>query len=203
MTKESEQCVFKDKELSERGTFFTSSLWSVHTFLFFNCISLFKVYVINKYSFQLEPLIASFEIVDESKETISNVCSETTEPNKSIHFVSSPKQVDKEEKTYPTLPENRTNIKTKPYKRKKYKVSKMMDAVKYLSTENQSCPRVTFLDFAGQSMYYAFHQIYFSPKTCYILVVDMTKNPDDKVTETDDECCSLFKSWKYKGMKTF
>lgn len=78
-----------------------------------------------------------------------------------------------------------------------------------LSDEKRLRPRVTFLDFAGQRMYYAFHQIYLSPKTFYILVVDMTKNFDDKVDELirkefrlpgkDEHGCSRFESWTYKG----
>lgn len=69
--------------------------------------------------------------------------------------------------------------------------------------------QVTFLDFAGQSMYYAFHQIFLSPKTFYILVVDMTKRLDDKVEEhlyrkgkspeRNEKLCSRFESWEYKG----
>lgn len=69
--------------------------------------------------------------------------------------------------------------------------------------------QVTFLDFAGQSMYYAFHQIFLSPKTFYILVVDMTKRLDDKVEEhldrkgkspgRNETLCSRFQSWEYKG----
>lgn len=153
------------------------------------------------YSFQTESLISSMENMDESVETMSNVCNETTEQAESIQFVPSCKKYDKEEKTNATVAEKGTNIKIKPYKKNEYNFSKIMDAVKDLSIENHICPRVTFLDFAGQSMYYAFHQIYFSPKTCYILVVDMTKNLDDKVTKTDEKCCSLFKSWTYEGMK--
>lgn len=79
--------------------------------------------------------------------------------------------------------------------------TKIMDAVNHVPIKKQICPRVNFLDFGGQSMYYAFHQIFFSPETCYILVVDMTKKLDEKVTKTDDEGCSLFKSWTYEGMK--
>lgn len=75
-----------------------------------------------------------------------------------------------------------------------------MDAVKELSNDNHMCPRITFLDFAGQIMYYAFQQIYLGAKTCYILVVDITKHFDDHVNETDEKCCSLFKSWTYKGI---
>lgn len=80
---------------------------------------------------------------------------------------------------------------------------------KELSDKKRLPPRVTFLDFAGQRMYYAFHQIYLSPKTFYILVVDMTKQFDDKVDELiskefrlhgkDESGCSRFESWTYKG----
>lgn len=79
-----------------------------------------------------------------------------------------------------------------------YAISKIMDAVKQLSKEKELRPRITFLDFAGQSLYYAFHQIYLSPKTCYILVVDMTKNFNES-PDTDEECASRFASWTYKG----
>lgn len=83
----------------------------------------------------------------------------------------------------------------------RYAISKIMDDIKKLPSENPIRPRITFLDFAGQSLYYAFHQIYLSPKTCYILVVDMAKNPKEVVleSEVDEIGCSRFKSWKYQG----
>lgn len=78
----------------------------------------------------------------------------------------------------------------------KYAMSKIMEALEQLNTNPR--PRITFIDFAGQSIYYAFHQIYLSPKTCYILVVDMTKGYDEKV-DTDETVTSRFVSWTYKG----
>lgn len=73
-----------------------------------------------------------------------------------------------------------------------------------LSDEKHLRPQITFLDFAGQKTYYAFNQIYLSPKSSYILVVDMTKNFDEIVHEPGDEeiqeNCSRFESWKYKGI---
>lgn len=83
-----------------------------------------------------------------------------------------------------------------------YAISKIMDAVVLLKNETDLHPRITFLDFAGQSMYYAFHQIFLSPKSCSILVVDMTKSLDAKVdvSDTDEKCCSLFESWTYRGI---
>lgn len=79
-------------------------------------------------------------------------------------------------------------------------MSTILDAVRNLSRENRRNPRITFLDFGGQSMYYAFHQIYLSPKTFYILVLDMSKNPDEKVNVAEDTCGGQFESWTYKGM---
>lgn len=80
-------------------------------------------------------------------------------------------------------------------------ISTLMDAVKEMSNENNIRPHITFLDFAGQKMYYAFHQIYLSPKTFYILVVDMTKGFEEKVegNNTGERGCSGFDSWLYKG----
>lgn len=82
-----------------------------------------------------------------------------------------------------------------------YAISKIIDDL--IKRPSKKCipPRITFLDFAGQSLYYAFHQIYLSPKTCYILVVDMSKSFSDEVSEPDvaELTCARFKSWKYKG----
>lgn len=86
----------------------------------------------------------------------------------------------------------------------KYALLKIMDAVKHLSSKSDLRPRITFLDFAGQSVYYAFHQIYLSPKTCYILVVDMSKRFDEQVHKLDsnEKGCSRFESWTYQGILT-
>lgn len=84
-----------------------------------------------------------------------------------------------------------------------YAISKIKDAVNELLNEHDLRPRITFLDFAGQSMYYAFHQMFLRPKSCSILVVDMTKRLDDKVDvkNKDETDCSLFASWRYRGNK--
>lgn len=79
-------------------------------------------------------------------------------------------------------------------------MSTILEAVRNLSREDRRHPRITFLDFGGQSMYYAFHQIYLSPKTFYVLVLDMSKSPDEKVNATEDTCGGQFESWTYKGM---
>lgn len=78
----------------------------------------------------------------------------------------------------------------------KYAMSKIMEALEQLNKNPR--PRITFIDFAGQSIYYAFHQIYLSPKTCYILVLDMTKSLDEKV-DSEETVGSRFVSWTYKG----
>lgn len=82
-----------------------------------------------------------------------------------------------------------------------YAISKIIDDLIKRPSEKCIPPRITFLDFAGQSLYYAFHQIYLSPKTCYILVVDMSKSFSEEVSDPDvaELICSTFKSWKYKG----
>lgn len=79
----------------------------------------------------------------------------------------------------------------------KYAMAKIMDAIEQI--DKNPGPRITVIDFAGQSQYYAFHQIYLSPKTIYILIVDMTKSPDAIVPDTDGESGSRFKSWTYRG----
>lgn len=83
----------------------------------------------------------------------------------------------------------------------RYATLKFIDDAKKLLSENPIRPRITFLDISCPSMYYAFQHIYFSPKTCYIMVVDMTKGPSDHVLEhaVDEIDCSGSKSWKYQG----
>ena len=83
----------------------------------------------------------------------------------------------------------------------------IMDAVQKLSKESSERKTITFLDFAGQSIYYAFHQIYLSPETFSILVVDMKKNPNDKcepnVKSNNEIRCSRFETWTYEGNKIY
>ncbi|XP_052695159.1 uncharacterized protein LOC128173500 [Crassostrea angulata] len=87
----------------------------------------------------------------------------------------------------------------------KFAILKIKDAVNELLNEKDLCPRITFLDFAGQSMYYAFHQIFLRPKSCSILVVDMTKSLYDKVSDQDEneKEYSQFASWSYKDYFKF
>lgn len=80
-------------------------------------------------------------------------------------------------------------------------ISTFMGVVEEISHLKHIRPQITFLDFAGQHMYYAFHQIYLSPRTFYVLVVDMTKSLEEKVKviDTDETGCGVFDSWVYKG----
>lgn len=75
------------------------------------------------------------------------------------------------------------------------------DDAKKLPSENPIRPRITFLDISCPSMFNAFQHIYFSPKTCYIMVLDMTKSPSDHVLEhaVDEIDCNRSKSPKYQG----
>lgn len=79
-------------------------------------------------------------------------------------------------------------------------VKEIIHSVTQLVKDKARKPRITFLDFAGQGDYYAFHQIYLSPQTFYILVVDMSKKFDHE-NKLDEECGSRFTSWKYKGYR--
>lgn len=83
----------------------------------------------------------------------------------------------------------------------RYATLKSTDDAKKLPSENPIRPRITFLDISCPSMFNAFQHIYFSPKTCYIMVLDMTKSPSDHVLEhaVGEIDCSRSKLWKYKG----
>lgn len=98
---------------------------------------------------------------------------------------------------------NETHVENDKINFEKYAILKIKDAVNELLNENDLRPRITFLDFAGQSMYYAFHQIFLRPKSCSILVVDMTKSLNDEVDVKDgnEKECSQFASWRYRGHK--
>ncbi|XP_062616165.1 uncharacterized protein LOC134277890 [Saccostrea cucullata] len=74
---------------------------------------------------------------------------------------------------------------------------------KILSGKNKF-PSVSILDFAGQSAYYACHQIYVTPKAFFILALDMTKRFEDVVeNEKDNQEGSIFSVWTYKDYLKF
>ncbi|XP_061194328.1 uncharacterized protein LOC133202504 [Saccostrea echinata] len=63
---------------------------------------------------------------------------------------------------------------------------------------------VTFLDFAGQCVYYACHQIYLSPRAFYLLVVDMSKDLQEPVDESvNDQEGTMFENWTYEDYFVF
>ncbi|XP_062613007.1 uncharacterized protein LOC134274794 [Saccostrea cucullata] len=63
---------------------------------------------------------------------------------------------------------------------------------------------VTFLDFAGQCVYYACHQIYLSPRAFYLLVVDMSKDLQEPVDEkVNDQEGTMFENWTYEDYFVF
>lgn len=97
---------------------------------------------------------------------------------------------------------NKENVDRDPQEddNEEYEISNIMLAVKMLKKETNWRQRITFLDFAGHTLYDAFHQIFLSPKSISILVVDMTKDFNErvKVFDTDKQCCPI-KSWTYRG----
>lgn len=177
-------------------------------YMYFHCFIVEDSYNITiiMFSFKTDSLTDDFERGDESENEETELWLHSfdgaEEQVKLIQEAPRKTPLDRNKEPYQILEENKADNYTNPFldDRAKYEFSKIMDAVKELSNDNHMCPRITFLDFAGQSMYYAFQQIYFSPKTCYILVLDMTKKPNEHVHETDEKCCSLFESWTYKGI---
>nr|XP_022297443.1 uncharacterized protein LOC111106871 isoform X2 [Crassostrea virginica] len=83
-----------------------------------------------------------------------------------------------------------------------YTMQKCLDNLRLLSKSPENS-RITFLDFAGQSIYYAFHQIYLSPKAVYILVLDMSKSFDEKGPDIARKDVTRFEEWTYKDYYTF
>nr|XP_022291998.1 uncharacterized protein LOC111103214 isoform X2 [Crassostrea virginica] len=56
---------------------------------------------------------------------------------------------------------------------------------------------LSLLDFSGHSAYYACHHIFFSPRTFYILVVDMTKKLDSVADEASIVNDLIYSNWTY------
>lgn len=72
-----------------------------------------------------------------------------------------------------------------------------MDAVDQSSIEKHVHSRFAFSESAEQTLFNAFHNIFFHQKTCFILVVDMTRCLDEQLC--DENCDSRFKPWTYGG----
>ncbi|XP_061194745.1 leucine-rich repeat serine/threonine-protein kinase 2-like [Saccostrea echinata] len=57
---------------------------------------------------------------------------------------------------------------------------------------------ITLMDFAGQSAYYACHQVFLTKRAIYVLVSDMSKCMDDKVSQLEcDTKGTVFADWKH------
>lgn len=97
---------------------------------------------------------------------------------------------------------------------KKDTMSKIMDAVNHVSEKSHRRSKITFFDFAGQTMYYAFHQVYLCPKHSVFWSLICQKvlmiNPcdcfekteqmkTDEETETAEKGVTRFDSWTLKG----
>jgi hypothetical protein len=66
--------------------------------------------------------------------------------------------------------------------------------------EKDITKNVTMTDFAGQCAYYASHQIFLSPRSFFLLVLNMKKNLDDVVD--GEVCCqkgSVYGEWTFRG----
>lgn len=81
-----------------------------------------------------------------------------------------------------------------------YSISKIMDDVKK-HPNNTPTSSNFFFRFCWAKFVLCVSSDFLSPKTCFILVVDMTKSLNELILEPDgDEIdCSIFKSWKYQG----
>ncbi|XP_061190276.1 uncharacterized protein LOC133198150 [Saccostrea echinata] len=64
---------------------------------------------------------------------------------------------------------------------------------------------LSMTDFAGQVAYYACHQIYLSRRAFYLLVVDMSKDLEEKpyLKERHNPLGSLFENWTYEAYFVF
>ena len=91
-----------------------------------------------------------------------------------------------------------TDISSSASHEKDYKIQTSPDDTSFLS-EKRKNDRISFINFGGQHIYYAFHQIYLSANAVYILVLDMTKSFDEKEPSSPLNVLTQFESWTYKG----
>ncbi|XP_062573903.1 uncharacterized protein LOC134235774 [Saccostrea cucullata] len=63
---------------------------------------------------------------------------------------------------------------------------------------------LSITDFAGQSAYYACHQVYLSRRALYILVIDLSKEPNELVSSGNNFSReALFNNWTYRDYNKF
>ncbi|XP_062592577.1 uncharacterized protein LOC134254020 [Saccostrea cucullata] len=76
--------------------------------------------------------------------------------------------------------------------------------LKDILDERENETSVSLVDFAGQFAYYACHQIYMRSEAFYTLVLDMTKEFEDVVSnEKDERKGSVFSTWTNKDYLRF
>ena len=92
----------------------------------------------------------------------------------------------------------KTDISSSSSYEKDYKMLSSPDDTSFLA-EKRKNDRISFINFGGHHIYYAFHQIYLSANAVYILVLDMTKGFDEKEPSSPLNVLSRFESWTYKG----
>ncbi|XP_062587297.1 uncharacterized protein LOC134248925, partial [Saccostrea cucullata] len=79
----------------------------------------------------------------------------------------------------------------------------MADAAS-LSSSSSRDKMITVMDFAGQSAYYACHQVYLTKRAIYLLVTDMSKSMEEKVGQhVCDADGTIFADWKYGDYISF
>ena len=91
-----------------------------------------------------------------------------------------------------------TEISTKTCFEKDSQIQTSPDDTSFLS-EKRKNDRISFINFGGQNIYYAFHQTYLSRNAVYILVLDMTKGFEEKEPNNPHTVLAQFESWTYKG----
>ncbi|XP_062600088.1 uncharacterized protein LOC134261693 [Saccostrea cucullata] len=83
------------------------------------------------------------------------------------------------------------------------KLMLMADAAS-LSSSSSRDKMMTVMDFAGQSAYYACHQVYLTKRAIYLLVTDMSKSMEEKVGQhVCDADGTIFADWKYGDYISF
>nr|XP_022297396.1 uncharacterized protein LOC111106843 isoform X2 [Crassostrea virginica] len=85
---------------------------------------------------------------------------------------------------------------------KDYKMQTSPADTSFLSEKRKNY-RISFINFGGQHIYYAFHQIYLSANAVYILVLDMTKDFNEKEPSSPNNVLKQFESWTFKDYYTF
>ncbi|XP_060566622.1 uncharacterized protein LOC132725500 [Ruditapes philippinarum] len=148
-----------------------------------------------------------FEVVDEDTAIESN-SQDITEKNEGAEVVCTEPEPKKLKVTLtPLEEENVTYENFQPLQDTKeenilYHLKALIEEVQHSgSTDDLNMADVSIWDFAGQSVFYATHQVFLSRRAVYLLVTDVSKRMEDEVK--DDECfqdSKGVKHWKISGM---